>query len=107
MRGRNGAALRDLDRRGERLRQVGEQRRHLGAGLEAVLGRELAAVGLRDEAALGDADQRVMGLVVVGAVAKNGSLVATSGMPCAIGEIEQRRLGRALGGAVPWRCSSM
>ena len=42
------AALRDLDRRGERLRQVGEQRRHLGAGLEAVLGRELAALGLGD-----------------------------------------------------------
>ncbi len=41
-----GAALRDLDRRGERLRQVGEQRRHLGAGLEAMLRRELAAVAL-------------------------------------------------------------
>ena len=47
-----GAALRDLDRRRERLGQVGEQRHHLGAGLEPVLGRELAPVGLDHEAAL-------------------------------------------------------
>ena len=33
-----GAALRDLDRRGDRLGQIGEQRGHFGAGLEAVLG---------------------------------------------------------------------
>ena len=49
----------------------------------------------RDHAALGDADQRVMRLVVVGACAKNGSLVATSGMPLGIGELDQLRLDRA------------
>src|SRR6202030_1183099 len=38
------ATLGDLDRRGDRLRQIGEQRRHLGAALEAVLRRELLAV---------------------------------------------------------------
>ena len=59
------AALRDLDRRRQRLRQIGEQRRHFGAGLEPMLGRELAAVGFRDHAPLGDADQRVVGLVVL------------------------------------------
>ena len=32
------AALRDLDGGRERLRQIGKQRRHLGAGLEAMLG---------------------------------------------------------------------
>ena len=41
-----GAALRDLDRRGDRLGQVGKQLGHFGAGLEAVLGRELAPIGL-------------------------------------------------------------
>ena len=60
------AALGDLDRRGQRLRQVGEQHRHLGAGLEAMIGRELLAVGLGDQLAAGDAQQRVMGLVIVG-----------------------------------------
>ena len=93
------AALGDLDRRGERLRQVGEQRGHLGAALEIVLGGELAAVGLGDHAALGDADQRVVGLVVLAPARSNGSLVATSGMPLGVGELDQRRLGRALGRA--------
>ena len=78
-----GAALGDLDRVGERLRQIGEQRAHFGAALEAVLGVELAAVGFGEQPAFGDADQRVMRLVVGGARAKYGSLVATSGMPLA------------------------
>ena len=60
------AALGDLHRRGQRLRNVGEQHRHLGAGLEAVIGRELLALGLRDQPPAGDAEQRVMGLVIVG-----------------------------------------
>ena len=44
------AALGDLDRGGQRLRNVGEQHRHFGAGLEAVIGRELLAIGLGDQA---------------------------------------------------------
>ena len=59
-----GAALRDLDRRGDRLGQVGEQLGHFRAGLEPVLGGELAPVGLDDQPSFGDADQRVMRLVV-------------------------------------------
>ena len=60
------AALGDLDRRGQRLRNVGEQHRHFGAGLEAMIRRELLAIGLGDQPAAGDAQQRVMGLVIVG-----------------------------------------
>ena len=50
------ATLGYLDARGQRLRQVGEQSRHFGAGLEAVLGRELAPLGLGEETALGNAN---------------------------------------------------
>jgi hypothetical protein len=60
-----GAALRDLDGRGERLGHVREQRRHLGARLEIVLGRELAPLGFGDHAAFRDADQRIMRLEVL------------------------------------------
>ncbi len=56
--------------------------RHLGAGLEAMLDGELAAIGLAQHAPLGDAQERVMGLVVVDG-GEEGSLVATSGMPLA------------------------
>ena len=50
-----GATLRDLDRRGQGLRQIGEQRRHFGAGLEAVLHRQLPPLGVGNELAFGDA----------------------------------------------------
>ncbi|MGY4469495.1 hypothetical protein ACVWWK_005204 [Bradyrhizobium sp. LB9.1b] len=60
------AALGDLHRRGQRLRNIGEQHRHLGAGLEAVVGRELLALGLCDQPPAGDAEQRVMRFVIVG-----------------------------------------
>ncbi len=50
----------------ERLRQIGEQLRHLLGGLEVVIARDATAVVLRHHAALGDAEQRVVGLVVVG-----------------------------------------
>ena len=59
------AALGDLDRGGQRFRNVGEQHRHLGARLEAVIGRQLFAVGLGDQASAGDAEQRVVGFVIV------------------------------------------
>ena len=61
-----GAAQRDLDAVVERLRQIGEQRAHFGAGLEAMLGRQAAAVGGADQRAFGDAQQRVVRLVIVG-----------------------------------------
>src|SRR5262249_59382382 len=61
-----GAPLGNLDRRGQRLRDVGEQDSHFGARLEAVVGGELLAIGLGNKAPAGNAQQRVMGLVVVG-----------------------------------------
>ena len=42
-----GAAARDLGGVGDGLGQVGEQRRHLGAGLEIMIGGETAAVSRR------------------------------------------------------------
>ena len=50
-----GAALRDFDRRRQRLRQIGEQRGHFGAGFQTMLRRELPALAVGDEPALGDA----------------------------------------------------
>ena len=60
-----GAAPRNLDGGSDRFRQVGKHRRHFGAGLEPVLGGELAAVGVGDQPAFGDRDQRVVRLVVL------------------------------------------
>ena len=93
-----GAAPRDLDRRGDRLGQIGKQRGHLRARLEAVLGRELAPVGLDHEPPFGDADQRVMRLVVF--AAREERLVGGDERnPARIGERDQRRLGAAFGRA--------
>ena len=50
----------------DRLGQVGEQLDHLGRALEAVLGRQPAALGLRDLGAVGDAQQDVVRLVLLG-----------------------------------------
>ncbi len=48
------------------LRQVGEQRAHVGSGLEPVFGRDAAALLFGQRAALGDAQQGVVRLVHVG-----------------------------------------
>ncbi len=95
-----GATLGDLDGVGDRLRQIGEQFAHFGAALEAVLGVELAAVGLRQHAPFRDADQRVVGFVIGGA--GEIRLVGRDQRHAfGIGEIDQHRLGHALvGGAV-------
>ena len=96
-----GAALRDLDRRGDGLGKVREQLCHFRAGLEPVLGRELAPVGLDHEPPFGDADQRIMGLVVL--PAREQRFVAGDERdPARIGELDQRRLRAAFRGrAVP------
>ena len=86
------AALRDLDGRGERLGQIGEQRRHLGARLEIVLGRELAPLGFGDEASFGNANQRVVRLVVVGR-REQRLIGGDQRNAMRIGEIGERRLG--------------
>ena len=59
-----GAAPGDLDRVGDRLRQVGEERGHLVGALEAVLGRQAPPrLLLVDIGAVGDADQGVVGIM--------------------------------------------
>ena len=90
--GPEGAALGDLDGVGQRLRQVGEQLRHLLGGLEEVLARQAPPVVLGDVVAVGDAQQRVVRLVVVG----RGEIDLVGGddrQRARIGELEQRRLG--------------
>ena len=64
--GPKGAALRDLEGRLQCLRHVGKESHHFGARLEPVLGGELATISLRNRPPLGDADQRVVRLIVVG-----------------------------------------
>ena len=91
-----GATLRDLDRRGDRLGQIGEQRGHFGAGLEPVLGRELAPVGLDHQPPFGDADQRVMRLVVL-ALGEQRLVGRDQRDAARIGELDERRLGGAFG----------
>ena len=62
------AALGDLDRVGERARQVGEERLHLRLALEVLLAAEaLDAARIGEHLAVGDADPRLVRLVVVGA----------------------------------------
>jgi hypothetical protein len=61
-----GAAPGDRQGVACRLGQVGEQQGHLGRALEAVLGRQPAALGLGDLGALGDAQQDVVRLVLLG-----------------------------------------
>ena len=61
------AALRDLDGVGDRAGQVGEQRFHLRLRLEVLLAAEAPdALRVRQHLAFGDADARVMRLVIVG-----------------------------------------
>ena len=62
-----------------------------------MLGIELAAVALRQHAAFGDADQRVVRLVV-GAVGEIRLVGGDQRNAFAVGEIDQHRLGHALVG---------
>ena len=94
-----GAALGDLDRIGERLRQIGEQFAHFGAALEAVLGIELAAVGFGHHPPFRDADQRVVRFVV-GAVGEKRLVGRDQRNALGIGKIDQHRLGQR----ARWRC---
>ncbi len=89
------AAHRNFDAGLRRLGEVGEQRRHLGAGLEPVLRRQPAAVGGGDERAFGDAEQRVVRLIV-GAGGEIGFVGRHQRRPQTVGEIDQLRFDRAL-----------
>ncbi len=61
-----GAAPCDLDGGIDRLRQVGEERGHLGLCLQVVIRGETPAFVHRDDGPIGDRQKRVMRLVVVG-----------------------------------------
>ena len=95
MRGRKAQRSRHFDRRRKRLGQIGEQRRHFRAGLEAVLRRELAALAVGDQPALGDAEKRIVRLVVVtrGEIRLVGR---DERQPARISKLDQRRLGDPL-----------
>ena len=90
-----GAAQRDLDAVVERLLEIGEQRAHFGAGLEAMLRRQAAAVGGADHRSFGDAQQRVLRLVVGGG-GEIGLVGGDQRQAPLIGELEQRRLDATL-----------
>jgi len=45
----------ELDRGRQGLRNIGEQHRHFSADLKAMIGGELIAIGLGDQATAGDA----------------------------------------------------
>ncbi len=92
-----GAALGNVDRRSERLGQVGELRGHLGARLEMVLRAQLPPVALGDQPALRDADQRIVCLVVL-APGEIGLVGGDERQASRIGKLDERRLGAALGG---------
>ena len=91
-----GAALRDLHRRGQRLGQIGEQHRHLGAGLEAVVGSKLEPIGLGDQLAGGDTQQRVVRLVILGA-GEMRLVGRDQRQTLVVSEIDQPAFGAALG----------
>src|SRR5262249_35214463 len=92
------AAPCDLDRRGDRLGQVGKEASHFGAGLEAVLGRGLAPISFGYEASLSDTDERVVGLILL--LGRKERFVGGDERDAArIGERDQGLLGIALGAA--------
>ena len=72
-------------------RQIGEQRPHLPRRLEAMLGRQLAPGAVGDEGALGDADQRVVGLEHPG-VGEEGLVGRHQWHLVFIGEVEKPSL---------------
>ena len=87
--------LGDLDGGSQRFRNVGKQDRHFGAGLEAVVGRQLFAIGLGDQAAAGDTQQRIVRLVIVGA-GKIRLVGRDQRQALGIGEIDQAGFDAAL-----------
>ena len=89
------AAARDLDGVLDRLRQIGEQRGHLPRALEIMLGTEATPRVHRDIASLGDADERVVRLEIVGA-AEIGLVGGDDRQMIVVSKIEQKRFDRPL-----------
>ncbi|MBA7479439.1 hypothetical protein ES707_14873 [subsurface metagenome] len=89
------AALGDLDALSERLGNVGEQHRHFRTRLEAVVGRQLVALGLGDQPPAGNTKQRVMRLIIV--IAGEIRLVGRNQRQAlGIGKVNQPALDAAL-----------
>ena len=89
--GPEGAAARDFDGIVERFGQVGEDLRHRFGALEVVLTRHPPAIVLDDVAAVRDAQQRIVRLVVVGA-REVGFVGGNDRNPERIGELQELRL---------------
>ncbi|CEG07881.1 hypothetical protein BN961_01287 [Afipia felis] len=89
--GAERAALRDLNRGRQRLGKIGEQHGHLGAGLEAMVRRQVRALRLRDQPPARDTQKRIVGFVIVG-----GSEIRLVGrdqrQALAVGNVDQRAL---------------
>ena len=91
------AALRDLDRRGECLGQVGKQFDHLRAAFEAVFGGQLPPVTFRQQPPFGDADQRILRFVILHS-REIGFVGGHQRHAPGIREIDQYRLAAPFGG---------
>ena len=90
-----GAAARDLDGVLDGLGQIGELHRHFFRRLEAVLAGQPAAVLLRHECAVGDAEQRIVRLVHLGG-AEMHVVGGDQRQSLRVGEIDQLVFGGAL-----------
>ena len=84
----------------DRFRQIGEERRHLLRRFEIMLGRQPAAILGGHHLALGDADQRVMGGIVVGR-GEIGFVGGDERQIELIGEIDRARARRSCSSSVP------
>ena len=87
-----GGTLGHQQRVVDRLRNIGEQRAHLVGGLEAMVRVKASPLRLGHDHALGDAEQRIMGLVHRG-IGEEGLVGGDQRQPVLIGEIDERRLG--------------
>ena len=89
--GPKGTADRDLDRVRQSFGKIGEQRSHLVFAFEIMLGAGAAAIVLDDVAAVGDAEERVVRLVV-GARSEIAFVRRDDRQAPRIGEFEELRL---------------
>ena len=88
------AALGDLDGGSQCLRHIGEQHRHFRPRLETVIRGQLLAIGLCDKTSAGDAEQRVMGFVIVRG-REIGLIGRDNRKSPGIGKVDQRSLSAA------------
>ncbi len=89
------AALGDLDRVLNRLRQIGEQRRHFALRLEVMIGREATPVVFGDVAPFRDAQKRVVRVENI-AVREVGFVCGDEGRAIVVGPAQELGLDRAL-----------